>query len=45
MDIIVYSHGEFEYLDKKESDFFKEIKSTGVEIYAKLNNSNYPTLH
>jgi len=35
MDIIVYSHGEFEYLDKKESDFIKEIKSTGIEIYAK----------
>jgi len=35
MDIIVYSHGEFEYLDKKESDFIKEIKNTGVEIYAK----------
>ena len=35
MDIIVYSYGEFEYLDKKESDFVKEIKNTGVEIYAK----------
>jgi len=35
MDIIVYSQGEFEYLDKKESDFIKEIKNTGVEIYAK----------
>jgi predicted nucleotidyltransferase len=35
MDIIVYSHGEFEYLDKEESGFVKEIKNTGVEIYAK----------
>jgi len=34
MDIIVYSQGEFEYLEKKESDFIKEIKNTGVEIYA-----------
>jgi predicted nucleotidyltransferase len=35
MDIIVYSKGEFEFLDKKESDFIKEIKNTGIEIYAK----------
>jgi predicted nucleotidyltransferase len=35
MDIIVYSKGEFEYLDKKASDFVKEIKNTGQEIYAK----------
>jgi len=35
MDIIVYSKGEFEYLDKMESDFVKEIKSTGIELYAK----------
>jgi predicted nucleotidyltransferase len=35
MDIIVYSKGEFEYLDKKESDFVREIKNTGKEIYAK----------
>jgi predicted nucleotidyltransferase len=35
MDIIVYSRGEFEYLDKKESDFVREIKNTGKEIYAK----------
>jgi predicted peroxiredoxin len=42
MDIIVYSHGEFEYLDKKESDFIKEIKSTGVEIYA--NKRRYSKL-
>jgi predicted nucleotidyltransferase len=35
MDIIVYSRGEFEYLDKKESGFVKEIKNTGIEIYAK----------
>jgi predicted nucleotidyltransferase len=35
MDIIVYSHGEFEYLDKKESGFVREIKNKGVEIYAK----------
>jgi predicted nucleotidyltransferase len=33
MDILVYSKGEFEYLNKKESDFVKEIKSTGKEIY------------
>ncbi|MCL2207310.1 MAG: nucleotidyltransferase domain-containing protein [Fibromonadales bacterium] len=35
MDIIVYSKGEFEYLDKEESDFIKEIKNTGIELYAK----------
>jgi len=35
MDIIVYSKGEFEFLDKKESDFIREIKNTGIEIYAK----------
>ncbi len=35
MDIIVYSKGEFEYLDKMESDFVKEVRSTGIEIYAK----------
>jgi predicted nucleotidyltransferase len=35
MDIVVYSNGEFEYLDKKESSFVKEIKNTGIEIYAK----------
>jgi len=35
MDIIVYSKGEFEYLDKKESDFVREVKDTGREIYAK----------
>jgi len=35
MDIVVYSNGEFEFLDKKESDFVKEIKNTGIEIYAK----------
>jgi predicted nucleotidyltransferase len=35
MDIIVYSKGEFEYLDKRESDFVREIKNTGKEIYAK----------
>ena len=35
MDIVVYSKGEFEFLDKKESDFIREIKNTGIEIYAK----------
>jgi predicted nucleotidyltransferase len=35
MDIVVYSNGEFEYLDKKESDFVREVKSNGIEIYAK----------
>jgi predicted nucleotidyltransferase len=35
MDIVVYSRGEFEFLDKKESDFVREIKNTGIEIYAK----------
>jgi predicted nucleotidyltransferase len=35
MDIIVYSKGEFEYLDRKESDFVREIRSNGKEIYAK----------
>jgi predicted nucleotidyltransferase len=35
MDIIVYSKGEFEYLDKIESNFVKELKNTGIEIYAK----------
>ncbi|MCL2101127.1 MAG: nucleotidyltransferase domain-containing protein [Fibromonadales bacterium] len=35
MDIVVYSNGEFEYLDKKESSFIREIKSSGIEIYAK----------
>jgi len=35
MDIIVYSKGEFEFLDKKESDFVREIKNTGIELYAK----------
>jgi len=35
MDIIVYSRGEFEYLDRRESDFVREIKNTGIEIYAK----------
>jgi predicted nucleotidyltransferase len=35
MDIIVYSKGEFEFLDKKESNFVREIMSKGKEIYAK----------
>jgi len=35
MDIVVYSNGEFEYLEQKESDFVKEIKNTGIEIYAR----------
>jgi predicted nucleotidyltransferase len=35
MDIIVYSKGEYEYLEKKESDFVREIKDKGKEIYAK----------
>ncbi|MDR2579567.1 MAG: nucleotidyltransferase domain-containing protein [Fibromonadaceae bacterium] len=35
MDIVVYSKGEFEYLDKKESDFVREVKNMGIEIYAK----------
>jgi len=35
MDIVVYSRGEFEFLDKKESDFIREIKNTGIELYAK----------
>jgi hypothetical protein len=35
MDIVVYSKGEFEYLEKKESEFIKEVRNMGVEIYAK----------
>jgi predicted nucleotidyltransferase len=35
MDIVVYSNGEFEYLDKEESEFVREIKNSGIEIYAK----------
>jgi hypothetical protein len=35
MDIVVYSKAEFEFLDKKESDFIREIKNTGIELYAK----------
>lgn len=35
MDIIIYSKGEFEYLNKKESVFIKEVMNSGKEIYGK----------
>jgi predicted nucleotidyltransferase len=33
MDIIVYSKAEIDYLKEKESDFVKEIESTGKILY------------
>jgi len=33
MDIIVYSKAEMDYLKGKESDFVKEIESTGKVLY------------
>nr|AGS54050.1 hypothetical protein [uncultured bacterium contig00048] len=33
MDIKVYSRAEADYLKEKESDFFREIESTGKVLY------------
>ena len=35
MDIIVYSKGEFEYLEERKSDFIREVINTGKELYGK----------
>jgi predicted nucleotidyltransferase len=35
MDILVYSKAEYDYLNKQDTSFFKDIKNTGKILYEK----------
>jgi len=36
---------DIEFLDKKRRDFIREIKNTGIELYAKLPDKCFWNLH